>query len=164
MHEIGAASAAEGLAEITRGRSAIARVIGWIARLPAAGTDIPVTVLFAPREGTELWRRTFGPSSFQTVLSAPGSPSGHLRERLGPMRFLLHVPADETGLSMVLAGMTVFGLPMPRMLWPRIAARERAENGRFTFDVSVSAPVGGLIIRYRGRLNPPGPVTDPSFA
>lgn len=164
MHEIGVASMAEGVSEITRGRSLIAKAIGWISSLPAAGADIPVSVLFAPREGAELWRRTFGSSSFQTVLSAAERAPGHISERLGPMRFLLHVPADENGLSMIVAGMSVFGVPMPRMLWPRVAATERVEDGRFAFDVSVSAPVGGLIIRYRGRLDPPRPVTDPSFA
>ena len=164
MHEISVASVAEGVSEITRGRSLIAKAIGWVARLPAAGTEIPVSVLFAPRDGAELWRRTFGSSGFQTVLSAAERAPGHLSERLGPMRFLLHVPADENGLSMVIAGMTVFGLPMPSMLWPRVAATERVEDGRFAFDVSVSAPIGGLIIRYRGRLDPPRPLTDPSSA
>lgn len=157
MHEITAPATAEGRAEITRGRSVVSGVVGWLARLPAAGSDIPVTVLFIPRDGTELWRRTFGRSSFQTVLStAPGRP-GYLVERLGMMRFLLKVSVDNRGLSMILAGMTVLGVPVPRMLWPRIAATERVEDGLFAFDVSVSAPIGGLIIRYRGRLRPSVP-------
>lgn len=158
MHEISEASTATGQAEITRGQSAVAGLIGWLARLPAAGTDVPTTVLFSPADGSELWRRTFGRSSFQTVLSAaPGRP-GHLVERLGLMRFLLRVPVDDDqGLSMILAGMTVLGIPVPRMLWPRIGATERVEDGLFAFDVSVSAPIGGLIIRYRGRLRPPEP-------
>ena len=159
MHNISEPSTAEGRAEITRGRSLVAGIIGWLARLPAAGSDIPTTVLFCPRDGAELWRRTFGGSSFQTLLSAsPGRP-GHLVERLGVMRFLLRVPVDDEGLSMLIVGMTVLGIPVPRMLWPRIGATERVEDGLFAFDVSVAAPVGGLIVRYRGRLRPPGPVT-----
>ena len=157
MHDIAEPSTAEGRAEITRGRSLMAAIIGWLARLPAAGSDIPTTVQFSPRDGSELWRRTFGGSSFQTVLSAvPGRP-GHLVERLGVMRFLLEVPVDDRGLSMLIVGMTVLGIPVPRMFWPRIGASERVEDGLFAFDVSVAAPIGGLIIRYRGRLRPPEP-------
>ncbi len=157
MHEISEPSTAVGQAEITRGQSPLAGLIGGLARLPAAGSDVPTTVLFSPGDGSELWRRTFGRSSFQTVLSAaPGRP-GHLVERLGLMRFLLRVPVEDEGLSMILTGMTVLGIPVPRLLWPRIAATERVEDGLFAFDVSVSAPIGGLIIRYRGRLRPPEP-------
>ena len=155
MHDVAVASIAEGESEITRGRSVAARLIGWIARLPAAGSEIPVTVDFTPRDGAEEWRRTFGSSGFQTTLEACNRRKGHLIERLGPMAYGLEVPADDQGLAMVLRGMTVFGLPMPRLLWPRISAFERVEDGLFAFDVSVSVPVGGFVIRYRGRLNPP---------
>ncbi len=161
MHDIAAVAKADGVAEIIRGRSPTARVIGRLAGLPAAGSEVPVTVLFAPRDGAELWRRTFGGVSFQTILTASPDRCGHLVERLGPMRFLLRVPIDDQGLIMVLVRMTVFGLPVPKALWPAIEASERVEQGQFAFDVSVSAPLGGLIIRYRGRLQPPRPVPAP---
>lgn len=155
MHDLAVASVSEGVSEITRGRSVPARMIGWIARLPAAGSDIPVTVHFLPGNGAEQWRRSFGPSKFQTTLEASDRLEGHLIERLGPIGFLLEIPADDRGLAMIMRGMTVFGLTMPRILWPRIAAFERVVDGLFAFDVSVSVPICGFVIRYRGRLRSP---------
>lgn len=155
MHEVTGASVARGQSEITRGRSVLARLIGWVARLPAAGSDVLVTVDFIPRDGVEQWRRTFGSSGFQTTLEASRRHEGHLVERLWPMAFLLEVPADEKGLTMELRGMWFMGIPMPGFLWPHIAASERVVEGLFAFDVSISAPVAGLVIRYRGRLHPP---------
>lgn len=155
MHEISTASVAEGMSEITRGQSVLARLIGWIARLPAAGSEIPVTVNFTPRNGRERWRRTFGSSGFQTTLGACERRRGHLIERLWPMAFLLEIPSDHRGLDMIMKGMSVFGIPMPGFLWPRIAASERVVDGLFAFDVAISMPLAGLVIRYRGRLRPP---------
>ena len=158
MHDISVASVAEGAAEITRGTSIFSRLIGWISGLPEAGSDVPAEVRFTPDDRVEHWRRTFGSASFQTRLTASSDRAGHLVERLGPMRFLLGIPVEEEGLSMVLNGMWVFGLSVPRLLWPRVRATERVADGLFAFDVTISAPLAGLIIRYRGRLQPPRPV------
>lgn len=162
MHEVTEASVAEGLSEITRGPTLLARLIGWIARLPAAGSEVPVAVGFTPRNGAELWRRTFGSSGFQTSLEACKRRDGHLIERLWPMAFLLEVPADDRGLTMVMRGMWILGLPMPSLLWPRVVASERVVDGLFAFDVSISAPVAGLVIRYRGQLHPPARAYKPA--
>lgn len=159
MHQITAASVAEGRSEITRGTSVLARLIGWIARLPAAGSEVPVVVNFTPRNSLEIWRRSFGKSGFQTTLEACKYRKGYLVERLGPMAFLLEVPADEQGLTMVMRGMRVLGMPMPSVFWPRITASEQVVGGLFAFDVAISAPFAGLVIRYRGRLHPPRPAT-----
>ncbi|MBC7141877.1 MAG: DUF4166 domain-containing protein [Rhodobacteraceae bacterium] len=44
-------------------------------------------------------------------------------------------------------------LPLPRPLLPESHATERAEDGRFRFDVELRAPLGlGPIARYRGWL------------
>ena len=155
MHEVTVASVAEGTSEITRGQSFLARLIGWIARLPAAGSEVPVTVDFMPENGVERWRRTFGSSGFQTTLGPCERRKGYLIERLWPMAFLLQVPSDHQGLDMVMRGMSVFGIPIPSFLWPRIAASERVVDDLFAFDVAISMPVAGLVIRYRGRLHPP---------
>jgi len=159
MHDIRTTSVAAGMSEVIRGSSFLARFIGWIARLPEAGPDIPVSVAFTRQNGAERWHRTFGASAFQSTLAASERRAGHVVERLGPMAFLLEIPADDQGLRMVLRGMSVLGIPVHRMVWPRISASERVEDGLFAFDVSVSIPVGGLVIRYRGRLQPPRAIT-----
>ena len=49
---------------------------------------------------------------------------------------------------------SVFGVQLPRILAPRIDAREWQEGDRFRFAVAVSAPFAGRIVRYSGWLRP----------
>jgi hypothetical protein len=46
------------------------------------------------------------------------------------------------------------GLPMPRALLPISVATETASAGRAQFDVALSLPLVGLIVRYQGWLTP----------
>ena len=61
----------------------------------------------------------------------------------------------ESGrLSLVLRRWSFLGLPLPMWLCPRSASYERVEDGRFRFHVEISHPLTGLIVRYRGWLEP----------
>lgn len=47
------------------------------------------------------------------------------------------------------------GVPVPRFLLPKSDSTEFALDGKFHFDVALSAPLGGgHIVRYRGALTP----------
>jgi hypothetical protein len=54
---------------------------------------------------------------------------------------------------MRLAGWSLFRIPLPRILAPRIVATEREEGGRFHFDVAAALPLVGPVVRYRGWLH-----------
>jgi hypothetical protein len=41
---------------------------------------------------------------------------------------------------------------MPRILQPRCAASESESDGAFTFDIPISLPWLGPVLRYSGRL------------
>ena len=43
---------------------------------------------------------------------------------------------------------------MPSILGPAPIAFEHAADGRFNFDVEMSLPLIGLVVRYRGWLEP----------
>src|SRR5215470_15941848 len=64
MHDLDAELAAEGVADVERGTSLLARLIGFAMGFPPAGKDIPVAVLFSARDGRERWQRTFAGYSF----------------------------------------------------------------------------------------------------
>lgn len=49
---------------------------------------------------------------------------------------------------------TVLGLPLPRRLLPRSDSLESADARGARFDVAVSLPGLGLVIRYVGHLRP----------
>ncbi|MBX3566273.1 MAG: DUF4166 domain-containing protein [Sphingomonas sp.] len=147
MHIVSGDAGARGEGQVERGRG-IAHLIGRIMGFPPAGT-YPVHVAFAERDDKERWTRDFGGHRFRSELSQAGQG---VAERFGPLRFVFDLPSTGEGLAMVLRGWTLFGMPMPRFLGPRIDAREWVEEGRFRFEVGVRMPLIGAVVRYTGWL------------
>jgi hypothetical protein len=151
IHGVLRDSGAAGEAKVGRGESWIARGIAAAMRFPPAGA-YPVHVHFEERDGVERWTRDFGGHRFTSQLRE-GKPR-RIVERFGPLRFSFTLPVSDGGLEMILERWSIGPLPLPRSLAPRIEAREWDEEGRFHFDVAVSLPVAGPIVRYRGWLVP----------
>lgn len=151
MHDFNGDGGAAGEATVTRGTNPFARLMGWVVRFPPTGR-YPLHVSFAERGGVETWTRQFGPHRFSSRLSRRGDG---VAERFGPMRFAFALPSDGAGLAMVLKGWTLFGVPMPLWLAPRITGREWEEDGRFRFLVEIDMPPIGRIVRYTGWLERP---------
>ncbi len=61
---------------------------------------------------------------------------------------------DGERMRLVMRRWSLFGVPLPLALAPRIDACEFAEAGRFRFHVEISHPLTGQIVRYRGWLVP----------
>jgi hypothetical protein len=160
MHDVCGDAGAAGEGMVERGRGWPARLIGAIMRFPPAGR-YPVHVAFAETDGVERWTRDFGGHLFASELSAGGDG---VAERFGPIRFAFALPSNDKGLAMELRRWSLFHIPLPLFLAPRIAAREwQEENGRFGFDVRVSMPLVGPIVRYAGWLSPLGVPPRPAF-
>lgn len=150
MHQPLGPTRARGTATVERGGSWLAGLIGRLMGFPPAGS-YRCEVLFEPDGGREVWTRSFGPHRFSSEMSA--SRGGLLVERFGPMRFHFALEVTgEGGLEMDLRRWTFLGLPMPRILGPRIAASEAAEDNAFRFDVAVAMPLVGPVVHYRGVL------------
>ena len=79
-----------------------------------------------------------------------------LVERFGPLAFGMALVVEGPKLSLKLCRWTAFGIPLPMWLCPRSTAFESVEDGRFHFDVDISHPLTGPIVRYRGWLKPEG--------
>ncbi|WP_411032982.1 DUF4166 domain-containing protein [Shinella sp. BYT-45] len=148
MHHLVGDGGAAGRATVRRGRSWPARFICAVMRFPPAG-EHALHVSFEERDGIERWTRDFAGHAFTSELSQRG---GRLVERFGPMRFSFDLPADATGLTMVMRGWSVFGIPVPLRLAPRSRAREWAEGEDFCFDVPIALPGIGEVVHYAGRL------------
>ena len=148
MHGVFGDAGAEGVATVERGRSPLARLVAAIMRFPPEGEHM-LHVAFEESEGAERWTRDFGGHRFSSELSRRGR---YLTERFGPMRFTFDLPSDASGLTMVMRGWSVFGMPMPLFLAPRSEAREWAEGQVFCFDVPIALPLIGEVVHYRGRL------------
>lgn len=144
-----------GRASVIRGRSVVARIIGRIAGIPPAASDIPLQVTMTPNEshGKERWTRDFGGHKFSSVMSAgKGRFSKLICENFGPVRIAMAAVFKDGRLHYVHRGWTFFGIPLPRILAPQGETCEYVENGRFHFHVEISLPMVGNIVTYDGWL------------
>lgn len=148
MHDVIGDGGAAGRGRVRRGRSLLARLVCAVMRFPPAG-EHDLHVAFEERDGVERWTRDFAGNTFSSELSQSG---GCLVERFGPMRFSFDLPSDANGLTMVMRGWSVLGIPMPLRLAPKSEAREWAEGEEFCFDVPIALPGIGTVVHYSGHL------------
>ena len=144
-----------GSAAVRRGRNPVAVLIATLIGFPKTASSVPVSVTFAPHGDTERWTRRFGGRSFSSVQSTGrGRDAFLLVERFGVASFALALVVEGDRLTLVPRRWSLLGMPMPRFMLPSGASVECERNGRFCFDVEISAPVIGLIVAYRGTLEP----------
>ncbi len=164
MHDVGGGLRAEGVASVERGSGLLARLVAALFRFPRAGRDVPVRVSFEPRDGREIWRRSFGRDGFTSIQYAGrGRFERLLCESFGPFTFGLALVARDGRLNLIVRRWSFCGIPLPRALAPRGDSSEFVQDGRFNFDVEIVLPMIGRVVRYRGWLVPgaPAPVAAP---
>ncbi|GHC64398.1 SDR family oxidoreductase [Neogemmobacter tilapiae] len=143
----------QGRARISRGKGLLARLVARLMGFPAAQEDGPVAVQMDRRTQTETWTRDFGGHRFRSHLRCESNCS--LTERFGPLRFQIGLRVVGETLEYPVVRGWCLGLPLPRWFLPVSITREALDPlGRPTFDVALSHPVTGLIIRYQGWLTP----------
>jgi hypothetical protein len=155
MHDIKGAMAAEGRANVTRGRGLLARVGAAIVGFPLVGENIPVRVDFKLENGRERWTRTFAGRTFHsTQEQGRGRDEWLLCERFGPLKVGMALVLDDGRLRLVVRRWSVLGIPLPLWLAPGGDSYEYAEDGRFSFHVEIRHPWTGPIVGYQGWLVP----------
>jgi Domain of unknown function (DUF4166) len=75
-----------------------------------------------------------------------------VRERFGPVSVDMALVVDGQTLQYIVRRWVLFGISMPLFFGPRSTAVESANDDKFRFDVTISHPLTGLIVRYRGVL------------
>ena len=141
----------QGAADITRGGVMLAGLICRIAGFPAAGKDVPVTVTMHRKGNAEHWQRNFNGKRFSSVITSAGK--GQIWERFGPFNFRIPLNVHKGTLSYPVSGARLFGLPWPKLLTPKSDTFEYVDDeGRARFDVAISLPFFGPMIRYQGWL------------
>lgn len=144
-----------GEASVERGTGLLSRVIGRLVGFPPATDAVEVEVTKAVTATGETWTRRFGDRSFVSHLSHRSSEAGILRERFGPMSFSIALTVDGASVRWPVVRWRYLGLPMPSILRPTSDTVEYVdESGRFMFRVEISLPVVGLVVRYKGWLEP----------
>ncbi len=141
----------QGRAQVTRGRGLMARLIATIMRFPPESTDTPLTVTMHRHGQTERWTRDFNGRRFHSTLRWKGQ---RLTERFGALTFTIALHAQDGNLHYPVTQGWLAGIPLPRWSLPHSDTRESADGPRATFDVALSLPLIGPIVRYQGWLEP----------
>ena len=156
LHDAGE-STWSGRCDVDGADNALGRLVAWLIQLPPPAIDAPIAVAFEVRGGTETWTRRVGGRAMRSrQFVGARKPRGWLVEAFGPIAFDLAFAVQDGGLSLTLVGARFAGVPLPRFLWPRVAARETVDAGRFHFDVAIGLPLLGRLVCYRGWLTPDG--------
>ena len=153
IHSRRQCASASGRCDVGCSANPLALLIRALFRMPRAGRELPVTVRFAQRGGTEHWERDFAGRIMRSRLSRARIP-GEITERFGAFVFTIRLRWDGTRLHYQIVKGKLLGIRLPRALLPRVAAFEQVVEGRFRFDVSLRVPLVGLLAHYRGWLIP----------
>ena len=140
-----------GQGSVTRGRGWLAHLVAGIMRFPPDVAQTPVTVVMQRQGDCERCTRAFGTLRFHSTLRWRG---GVMTERFGALRFAIGLRVRDWALHYPVTAGWAFGIPIPRALLPISMAVETTSAGRAQFDVALSLPMVGLIVRYRGWLAP----------
>ncbi len=155
MHDFESMAAAEGAATVIRGGSPLARLACWLMRFPPAGTDMPLKVKFAVRNGVEAWTRDFSGKRFTSrQYEGHGRSCRLIVEKFGPLRFSMAMVPQGGRLNLILRRWSAFGIPLPMWLCVKTESFEAAAGGRFHFNVRIWHPLTGPIVHYQGWLQP----------
>lgn len=126
----------------------VARIVGF----PTAQANCPAEVTVEADGERSVWRRRIGGHAFASVLSSPRA-GGRVRERFGPLGMELSLTPEGERLVYRVEGWRLGPIPLPRALGPSTRAHEEVDaEGRFVFDVEISLPLIGRLVRYRGWL------------
>lgn len=155
LHATDAPRRWQGLADVRRGANPLARLAAALIGFPKAGTGVPVAVTFTREAGGERWTRDFADKRFSSLQSlGTGRDAQLLVERFGPASFTLALVVEDDRLFLVPRSWRLLGIPMPRCMLPTGTSFETERDGHFHFDVKIVAPLIGLIVAYRGSLQP----------
>lgn len=143
-----------GECDIERGGGILVQLALKLGGFPPAGRHVPVRLTIQTQDEDHNWLRDFGGHKMTSKLRFDAK-TGHVHERFGPLSIWLRPVASKRGLEVHIHRLTVFGVPLSRVLLPRSSTTEWQDDlGRFRFDVAATMPGLGMLIRYHGWLTP----------
>ncbi|HYC67517.1 DUF4166 domain-containing protein [Brevundimonas sp.] len=152
LHETPGRSVWRGEATTEGATGPLAAFVAAVVGFPKAQAACPAEVTIDADGDRSVWRRRIGGHAFASVLSAP-RVGGRVCERFGPLSMELRLVPEAGRLVYRVEGWRVGPIPLPRALAPSTRAHEEVDaQGRFVFDVEISAPLIGRLVRYRGWL------------
>jgi hypothetical protein len=97
-----------------------------------------------------VWSRSFDGKLFESTFKRD---EDFLVERMGPLSLYLQPMCEGGRLVYRLIATQIGPIALPRALAPSMNAWESEKDGKYMFEVSVSLPIIGPVIRYSGTLD-----------
>lgn len=152
LHETPGRSLWRGEAATVGASGPVAALAARIVGFPKAQAACTAEVSIEADGELSVWRRRIGAHAFSSVLSHRRE-GGRVRERFGPLSMDLRLEIEGDRLVYRVEGWRLGPIPLPRALGPSTRAHEEVDaEGRFVFDVEISVPLIGRLVRYRGWL------------
>ena len=152
LHETPGRSLWRGRAMTEGAATPLAALVARLVGFPKAQADCEAEVAVEADGERAIWRRRIGGHGFRSVLSRP-RPGGRVSERFGPLSMDLILTPQGDRLVYRVEGWRAGPIPLPKGLAPSTVAFEEVDaEGRFVFDVTISLPLIGRVVRYRGWL------------
>ncbi len=153
LHAVTSVSHFSGRCTVERGRNSLAWLIATLVGFPKPGADQSITVKLSVDGDGERWVRNCSGRTFSSVQRrGRGRSEWLLNERFGPVFVDMALVVEGENLRYIVRRWGVFGISLPLLLGPRATAVESVQDEKFKFDVALSHPLTGLIVRYRGVL------------
>jgi hypothetical protein len=156
LHLDAGCTRARGVLTVTRGPTAPARLLGWLLRLPRAGTAVPVVLEVSRHGGEERWWRRFDEDVLVHSRQSAG-PDGCLRERYGPVELALELRAVDgalrvTGRSAALR-LGPLRWTVPALVAPHVDASVASSGGAaVVVQVRIALRLTGPLLAYQGEM------------
>lgn len=155
MHRVNGEVHASGTGSVDRGRNLVSRLLASLLGMPRTGTWVPVHITFRHADDGEWLIRDYDGSVLTTRQDAgEGADAGMLLEGFGPVRLVIALDIEDDALAFRLHSVRLFGMALPRALWPRLQAYESEVDGWYVSYVDIGLPLIGRLIRYCCRIRP----------
>ncbi len=147
---------AEGIFRVRRGQGLLARLVGWVLRLPEAREQTPIELSVERGPRDERWNRRFGERPLRSIQWREGDL---LIEEMNLVQCCFRLRVGEGGaLHFEQVGAKVggrgWGVPLPGFLWPRVEGRAAGVGDEVEVAIQIRGPVVGLLVAYEGRVRP----------
>lgn len=152
LHETPGRSVWRGRAMTEGATSPLAALVARLVGFPGGQADCEAEVRIDADGERSIWRRRIGGQAFVSVLSKPAE-GGRIEERFGALSFRLRLTPEGERLIYTVEGWRMGPVSLPQALAPHTRTHERIDaEGRFVFDVEISVPLIGRLVRYCGWL------------
>jgi hypothetical protein len=155
VHDVTQAHRVHGRCDIARGGNLLSKFAGWLVRAPRKAQNQPFFIDITPEKTGERWVRDYnGKQTVSTVRPYSKRRSGIIKEHFGLVSILFALKPSAGRLAYDVKSVRFLGIPLPFFLRPRIQMQEIAEERQCRFDISVTLPLGGRMMRMTGWLVP----------